>query len=137
MNEQPTSAHELSQARLGISIRDTLIAVSHTLTRLLELAESPRRNYLSLGTRTGGGTIGTASSGQLNANPRRGGLSVQNTGSAGNLTVGLGQTSPSAGTGIVLAPGASWDGRVSGQLWLGSVTLIGDQASVSYSWLEA
>jgi hypothetical protein len=118
-------------------ITERLSAIERLLHRQLELAQSNRRNALGSGSVAGGGTIGVAPGPIVNANPKRTGLSVQNNGAAGNLTLGLGTTQPQSGTGLLLAPGASWDGRVSGALWLGSVSVVGSTTGVVYSWLEA
>ena len=63
--------------------------------------------------------------------------SVQNLSGAGALALGLGNTQPQPGTGIVLGPGQAWDGRVSGAVWKGSVSVVGIAAGVLYSWLDA
>lgn len=123
-------------AALANKILDRLTTISDTLTRQLELAESSRKNYLASGSVSGGGTVGVAPiSRVIIDNYRRRGLSVQNIGAAGNLSIGLGQTQPQINTGITLLPGTSWDGRVSGQLFLGDISLVGSQAGVQYTWM--
>lgn len=63
----------------------------------------------------------------VDANPERRGLEIRNTG-AQSVCLGLGQNSPTFGAGIVLAPfgqpGSTWDGRISGAVWKGSVTPV-------------
>lgn len=126
-----------SASQLALRALKHLEKIELTLGRLLELQQGPRLNFLAAGTVAGSGTAGTTpTSGVLSPNPRRRGLNVQNLGSAGSLTLGLGTTTPIAGTGIVLAPGASWDGRVSGAVWPGSVSVVASQAGVAFSWLE-
>lgn len=58
----------------------------------------------------------------LPANPFRRGLSILNTGEA-EASLGLGQAAV-VGDDIVLQQFASWDGRISDSLWLGSVETI-------------
>ena len=115
---------------------DLLCGIRDSLQRLVELQETDTSRYLMQGSVAGGSTIGTTAATIMRPNANRRGLSVQNNGTAGNLTIGLGQGSPIEGTGIVLAPGSSWDGRVSGQMWRGLVSVIGSQSGVVYSWLE-
>jgi len=111
--------------------------ISITLGRLLELQQAPRLNYLAVGSVAGAGTASsTGPTVVLAPNPRRRGLSVQNRASAGNLTIGLGVSNPIINTGLVLAPGASWDGRLSGAVWPGAVNVIADAASVAFSWVQ-
>lgn len=140
-------------AQMGLRIANEIVKrlgeISRTLQQLLVLQQSPRKNYLSAGTLSGQGTVGVAPSsctvsvlGQapgviLAPNPHRRGLNVQNTSTSNALTLGLGVTQPTAGAGIVLPAGASWDGRVSGQLWIGSVSVVGSGASTTFSYLEA
>jgi hypothetical protein len=127
----------LTGRQLALQAAQDLKDLLYGIRQLVRLQESSTRAYLMSGSLAGGGTIGTAATSILNANANRNGLSVQNVGTAGNLTLGLGTTSPQSGTGIVLQPGSSWDGRVSGQMWRGSVSIIGSAAGVVYSFLEA
>jgi hypothetical protein len=134
----PAQPHvALAATQLAQVIARRTRRLEELLTRLVELHESDRRNWIASSTLAGQGNAGTAPTQLLKPNFKRRGLSVQNTAAAGSLTVGLGVTTPQSGAGIVLAPGSSWDGRISGTLWLGSVTVIASQAGVSYSWLEA
>jgi len=126
----------LNGRQLALQVASDVQAMLHNLRRLVELQESSTKTYLMSGSITGGGTIGVTAAGILNANANRKGLSVQNLGTTGNLSLGLGTTSPQAGTGITLQPGQSWDGRVSGQMWRGSVSIVGSAAGVVYSFLE-
>lgn len=126
--------------RVAAAIVDHLSGIEKTLKRQLELAEAPRKNFLSAGTVPGQNTVGTNPiSNFVAANPRRRGLNVQNTSAAGgpNITLGLGLTTPQSGAGIVLAPGASWDGRLSGMLWIGTVSVVASAAGASFAWVEA
>lgn len=135
--------------RLAHEVVKRLGEISTTLKQLLALQQSPRKNFLSAGTSPGGGTVGTSPAscnvqvlGQapgtiLGPNPHRRGLAVQNTSTSNTLTLGLGITQPTAGAGIVLPAGASWDGRLSGQLWLGSVSVVGSAAGTTFAYLEA
>lgn len=127
----PATGRQLAQQLL-----EYVCDMATTLRRMLELQESSVKNFLGAGSVAGGSSVGTVAATIINANPKRKGLSVQNIGEAGNLTVGPGVTAPIAGTGIVLAPGASWDGRISGMVWKGSISVIGSQGGVEYSFLE-
>ncbi len=134
--------------RMAGDVMTHLGEISRSLTQLLALQQSPRKNFLAAGTVPGGGTVGVtpgtcnvallgAPPGViLKANPHRRGSSVQNTGTTGNLTLGLGITQPSSGQGLVLTPGQSWDGRISGEVWVGSVAVVGSQAGVTFAYLE-
>lgn len=130
---------------------DRLKSIDVSLTRLVELAQAPRENLFAAGSIPFGGTVGALSStctvtpplGQspgvvLAANPHRRGLGIQNLSAAGgpNLTIGLGLSTPIAGAGLVLAPGAAWDGRVSGAVWTGSVSVVASAAGCTFSGLE-
>lgn len=130
--QQALTGRQLALQAVG-DLRDVL----HGIRQLVRVQESSAKRYLMSGSLAGGGTINVTAAALLNANSNRNGLSVQNLGTVGNLTLGLGTTSPQSGTGIVLQPGQSWDGRVSGQMWRGSVSIIGSQAGVTYSFLEA
>jgi hypothetical protein len=132
----PTPMGAMSARAVAAAILSTLASLDRRIRRLVELHEAPPRNFLAAGSVAGGGQAGLQPAVLLAPNPRRRGLSVQNTGAAGNLSLGLGTTAPQAGTGITLAPGASWDGRVSGSLWTGSLSVVGSQAGVTYSWVE-
>lgn len=134
---RPRVVEPLTGRQLALQVAGDLRDLLHTARQMVALKESSRKRFLMVGSLAGGGTVGTAAQSILNANANRKGLSVQNIGTAGNLTLGLGTTSPQSGTGIVLLPGNSWDGRVSGQMWTGSVTIIGSAAGVVYSFLEA
>lgn len=121
-----------------------------SLTRLVELGQGPREMLFAAGSTPFGGTVGTTPasntyqvSGQatgvvLGANPHRRGLSIQNLSAGGgpNLTIGLGITSPAAGVGLTLPPGTSWDGRISGAVWPGSVSLVASAAGCTYAGVE-
>jgi hypothetical protein len=131
-------------APAGVAIVQLTQGVLRRMARLqeigeemLQLLESDRRNFLASGTIAGQGVTTAAPTLILKPNYKRRGLSIQNTGSSGALTVGLGVMNPQPGAGLVLSPGASWDGRISGELWLGLVSVIGSQTGVQYSWLEA
>jgi hypothetical protein len=117
---------------------DLLEEMAAYMRRQLELQESTTKNYLSAGTRELGGNAGTGFTPILEVKLNRRGLSIQNLSASGgpNLTVGLGTKTPQVGKGIVLAPGMSWDGRLSGEVWLGSVTLV-STATCTWSGLEA
>lgn len=142
-----TASTMLAQ-RYATEITTRLAEIARSLIRLVELQQAPRRNYLAAGTLAGSGTVGTTPASCTNtvlglppgtilaANPEARGRNIQNTGTAGSLTIGLGTSNPIAGQGLVLPPGASWDGRISGSLWNGSVSVIGSQAGVTYCYLE-
>jgi hypothetical protein len=124
--------------RVAGAFLERLESIERRCVRWLELAQPPAVNALAIGTVTGQGIASLAAVTELlPAKPNRLGLSIQNRSPVGWLAVGLGSTAPVVGSGLMIAPGQSWDGRVSGALWLGSVSLIADQVSVSYSWLEA
>ena len=129
--QRPLTGRELA-LQAAADLRDILRGIR----RLVELQETPTKRYLMAGSIAGGGQVGVQPQPLMQANANRKGMSVQNLGAAGNLTLGLGTTAPQAGTGITLQPGASWDGRVSGQMWRGSVSIVGSVASVQYSFLE-
>jgi hypothetical protein len=128
---------------------ERLASIDHTLTRMLELQQSPRTLLDVQGTVAGGGTVGitpasctvapplgTSPGTILARNPHRRGLSVQNLSAAGgpNLTLGLGVQTPIANTGWVLMPGQSWDGRISGEVWTGSVTVVASVAGCTFAF---
>lgn len=125
-----------------------LHTIDHNISRLLEVTQTPREGLMAPGSVTFGGTVGTTPTSStvnppsgypngvvMDANPHRRGLNIQNLSGAGgpNLTIGLGVTSPQSGTGWVLQPGASWDGRVSGALWTGSVSVVASGAGCVFS----
>ena len=127
---------------------ERLHSIDHNISRLLEVSQTPREDLMAAGSVTFGGTVGATPgsctvappSGSppgvvIDANPHRRGLNIQNLSAAGgpNLTIGLGVTSPQAGAGWVLQPGASWDGRVSGALWTGSVSVVASGAGCTFS----
>jgi len=124
-------------ATIAKAVTDRLDAIQSILAEQLRLSESSVQNFIGAGTVAGGGTAGIAPAQILAGNPRRRGLSVQNLSGAGALALGLGNTQPQPGTGIVLGPGQAWDGRVSGAVWKGSVSVVGIAAGVLYSWLDA
>lgn len=124
---------------------------ARALDRLLELQETRAHQLEVAGSVVGAGTVGTVPSTCsvtaplgtspgtiMKANPHRRGSNVQNLSAAGgpSLTIGLGQQSPAAGVGLVLLPGASWDGRISGELHMGSVTLVASAGGCAFSFLE-
>lgn len=137
--------------RYARELLERLQNIANTLDRLLALQQSPRKNFLAAGTIAGSATVGTTPSTItvtplglppgtiLGPDPHRRGLSVQNTSASGgpSLTVGLGTLNPVAGQGIVLPAGASWDGRLSGMLWTGAVSVIASAAGCNFSWVEA
>jgi hypothetical protein len=127
----------IAAAALAKKIVDRLTGIESVLNEQLRLSQSSVQNFIGAGTVTGGGTAGAVPVAIVNGNPRRRGLHVQNLSAGGNLTVGLGTTQPQPGTGIVLPPGQSWDGRVSGALWKGSISVVGVTAGVLYAWLDA
>lgn len=125
--------------------------IDHNINRLIELSQTSREGLWAPGSVPFGGTVGAVAttctvnppSGQptgvvIDANPHRRGLGIQNVSASGgpNLTIGLGLTSPQSGAGLVLAPGASWDGRISGAVWTGSVSVVGSAAGCAFSGLE-
>jgi hypothetical protein len=123
--------------RLARQLLDRLVGIEEILAQQLQHSESSRKNFLGSGTVPGGGTIGTVAAPLLAANLNRRGVVIQNIGAAGNLTLGLGITQPSPGVGLTLLPGQSWNGLISGAVWLGSVSIVGSAAGVTYSWVEA
>lgn len=132
----PTSPTAIAAASLANRIVAELVGIRETLKRQLELSESSRKNFIGAGSVSGGGTIGTTPAARVIVdNYRRRGMSIQNIGTSGNLSIGLGQTNPQPNTGITLLPGASWDGRLSGELFLGDIGLVGSQAGVQYTWV--
>lgn len=132
----PSPAGPLTGRQLALRVAADLRDMLWAIRKLVALQESATGTYLMQGSIAGGGTIGTTAAPMMAANANRKGLSVQNLGSSGNLTLGLGTTEPQVGTGITLLPGDSWDGRISGQMWRGSVSMIGGAAGVVYSFLE-
>jgi hypothetical protein len=115
---------------------DALGRIEEILERQLRHDESNRRNFIGAGGVPGGGAIGVQPQPVVLGNPKRRGFSFQNLGPTGSITLGLGLSTPVSGTGIVLAPGQSWDGRVSASLWMGSISMVGSQAGCLYSWLD-
>jgi hypothetical protein len=143
----PTPAAAMAK-QLVTQALERLRSIDVSLTRLVELSQGPRENLFAAGSVPFGGTVGVSPSTcsvnpplgmppgvVLAANPHRRGLNIQNLSAAGgpNLTIGLGLTAPQPGTGWVLAPGASWDGRVSGALWPGSVSVVASAAGCVFS----
>jgi hypothetical protein len=125
-----------------------LASIDGSLVRLVELAQGPRDDPLAAGSVPFGGSVGvTAASCTVSppigfgpgvilaAAPHRRGLSVQNLSASGgpNLTLGIGLTSPTAGVGITLLPGATWDGRISNAVWPGTVSVIASGAACLFA----
>lgn len=128
-----------------------LTSIDESLVRMLELAQAPREGLMTAGTTPFGGQVGVTPSSctvippagmppgvVLGAHPHRRGLAVQNLSAAGGatLTLGLGLTSPQSGIGLTLAPGGSWDGRISGAVWTGSVSVVASEAGCAFAGLE-
>lgn len=148
MNAQATTPAAIMLQRLAQKFLDRLESIDVGISRLVELAQAPRENLFAAGSIPFGGTVGTTPSScsmtppagappgtVLVANPHRRGLNIQNLSASGgpNLTIGLGVTSPQPGTGWVLAPGASFDGRVSGSMWTGSVVVVASAAGCAFA----
>lgn len=149
MSPQPVASPAAMLAQRAFAqLLDKLGSIDVSLIRLVELAQGPRENLFAAGSISFGGTVGTSPSTctvtppsglppgvVLAANPHRRGLSIQNLSASGgaNLTIGLGQTAPQPGTGWVLLPGASWDGRVSGAVWPGSVSVVASAAGCVFA----
>lgn len=147
----PMTPGALMAKQLVDQALERLRAIDVSLTRLVELAQGPRENLFAAGSVPFGGTVGTTGAtctvvpplGQspgviLAANPHRRGLSIQNLSPAGgpSLTLGLGLSSPVAGTGQVIPPGGAWDGRISGAMWPGSVSVVASAAGCVFSGLQ-
>jgi hypothetical protein len=132
-----SSPGAVAAAAIAKKIIERLTGIESVLNEQLRLSQSSVQNFIGAGTVAGGGTALAVPTAVINGNPRRRGLHVQNLAAAGNLTVGLGTTQPQPGTGIVLTPGQSWDGRVSGALWKGSISVVGTTGGVLYAWLDA
>ena len=144
----PTSTGAVMLKRLAEQFLDRLGSMDASLIRMLELAQGPREMLFAAGSIPFGGTVGITGASctvsppsgyspgvVLAANPHRRGLSIQNLSASGgpNLTLGLGLMSPISGTGWVLPPGASWDGRISGALWPGSLSVIASAAGCMFA----
>jgi hypothetical protein len=129
-------------------VLEKLHSIDHNINRMLEVMQTPRENLMAQGSVTFGGTVGTSPTSAtvnpptgypngvvIDANPHRRGLNIQNLSAPGgpNLTIGLGVTTPINGAGWVLQPGASWDGRVSGAVWMGSVSVVASAAGCVFS----
>ena len=127
--------------RFAVSVSERLTEIRDELERLRELAEgADRYNFLGAGSVQGGRSdLGTSPITILEANPKRGGLNVQNLSPAGgnNLSIGIGNRSPLINTGITLPPGGSWDGRLSGKVCLASITVVGSAAGTTFSFVES
>jgi hypothetical protein len=130
------AASPLTGKQLALQAAQDLCDVKEQLEQLVRLQSSPVENFLAAGSIAGGGTATAVPIPVMNGNPKRRGLSIQNIGAAGNLTLGLGMTDPQPNMGLVLLPGESWDGRVSGAVFRGAVSVVGVAAGVAYSWLE-
>lgn len=129
--ERPLTGRELALQLAG-HVRD----IARGVWKLVELQESSTKRYLMSGSVAAGGTASTVPAPLLNANANRRGLSVQNIATTGTISLGLGTTAPQINTGITLAPGQSWDGRVSGQMFRGSISIVGSAAAVAYTSVE-
>jgi hypothetical protein len=120
-----------------------------SLTRLIELNQAPRENLFAAGSLPFGGTVGltpqTCSMAPpigygpgiiLASNPHRRGLSISCIGTTDYLGIGLGVQNPSVSQGLVIAPGGTWDGRISGMVWTGFVSIVGSAVGTVFSGVE-
>lgn len=124
-------------AAIAKKVIDRLEGIEGIVRRQLELAEGDPRNYLAEGSVSGGGLTTGVAQGLAGPRINRRGFSLQNIGgSSGNISIGLGQTSPLVNTGLTLLPGAAWDGLVSGLVWPGRIHIIGSVIGIQYTWVE-
>lgn len=130
MNAMEFARQAPALATMAGRAMDLLEQIASTLARGLELQETSTKNFPATGSIPLGGSVGTQQTTVLEANPNRRGVTIQNLSGSGGpqLTIGLGNRSPINGQGIVILPGGSWDGRVSGEVFKGSVTLISTAA---------
>ncbi|HEY4451030.1 MAG TPA: hypothetical protein VGN13_05500 [Solirubrobacteraceae bacterium] len=80
--------------------------------------------------------VKTTSTQLLAANPNRTGLSIENIGPTNVIYLGLGAAAVLQDDLGPISVNGSWDGRVSGVLWTGSVFGIAETAEVTASVLE-
>ncbi len=78
--------------------------------------------------------VGAAAAAVIAANAERKGLEIQNTGPE-PVSLGLGAAAV-IGDDVVLAPGASWNGTISGVLWRGAINAIAAKAGNSVAVVE-
>ena len=139
MNASPATS--MIAQRIAANALELLSLIRMELQRLRELAEgADRYNYLGAGSNQGGATLADTNPHTiLEANQNRGGLSVQNLSASGgpNISIGIGNRYPTAGTGITLLPGGSWDGRLSGKVCLASITIVASATGAVYSFVES
>jgi hypothetical protein len=73
-------------------------------------------------------TVGLASALVVGENTERRGLELQQQTTGAKVYLGLGKAAV-AGSGLMLEPGGSWNGTISGLLWRGAVYAIGSAAA--------
>lgn len=85
------------------------------------------------------GKTGFSSPNAVDANANRRGMRWTNSSAPGGptITLGLGSQSPSAGAGIVLQPGETWNGLLGDFVWKGSVTPVASLAGALLTGVEA
>lgn len=130
------AAGQVTGRQLALQAAQDLRDMVRRIGEVVDLLRSPVKDFITAGTVGGGGTVEGAPVQVLNGKPNRRGLFIANLDPDRSLTIGLGISAPALGTGLTLLPGQSWDGRISGAIWVGSVTLVGDPAGTLFSWLE-
>lgn len=121
------SGLELAE-RATLAIEQHLATIETLLEQLVRHNQDRSRNFLAEGALPGAFPVTTQSQQILQANPRRRGSLWTNISAAATVSLGLG-TLAAANVGVVLPPGASWDGTISGMTWQGSVQAIGSAAA--------
>lgn len=131
-------ARNLNQGMMLVNqVMDELGRIRHGINQLVTFFNDQSRNALDEGAiPIGPLPVGTGAVAVVGANPKRRGLSIVNTG-ATTITLGVGISQPTPGAGIVLSGGQSWDGRISGMRWRGSVSAISNAAGGTIAGLEA
>lgn len=116
-----------------------LTSVRDYLAELVNNGNDRARNAYAEGAlEVGPFVVGTTPTNQpiLEANPRRRGSTWMNNGTS-VISLGLGSAAPVVGRGITLQPnGGSWDGRISGVVFRGSVFAISSSAAGQLSCVE-
>lgn len=142
----PETARNMNQG-LGLVHRALALLgrIDESLLQLARQSQSRADNSIAEGVEAGNCTVGTGGisnngwngTNALDANSKRRGSYWKNTSPTQVITLGLGIRQPTPGAGIVLNPGETWDGRISGNLvWKGSVAPVASAAGATLAFIE-